>query len=142
MNIKFTTLTVKDLEQSVAFYQDVLQLKEIRRFSPHEGITIVFLEDEHKTLLELIEHKNGAGAGEGAGKESGKESGKEAGGHSIVSLGFEVENLLETLEALKGKGIAIQRGPIETPSGEKFAFIKDPNGFDIEFIQGFNPYGS
>jgi len=48
-----------------------------------------------------------------------------------------VMDLEGTLKELKDKGVEPVRGPIEIPSGEKFAFIKDPNGVEIELIQGF-----
>ena len=38
---------------------------------------------------------------------------------------------------LKEKDVAISRGPLGAPGGVRFLFVKDPNGVEIEFIEGF-----
>lgn len=43
MNIKFVTITVKNLKESIKFYEDVLNLKIAREFSPMEGTNIAFI---------------------------------------------------------------------------------------------------
>lgn len=125
MNIRFVTITVKNLEESLNFYKEILDLKEIKRFSPQEAINIVFLKDEGSGMIELIEYQK---------KPKNHQDSKK----SLVSIGLGVVDLQKTLDLLKDKGIEILRGPIEVPSGEKFAFINDPNGVEIELIQGFN----
>ena len=111
MNIKFVTITVKNLKESIKFYEDVLNLKIAREFSPMEGTNIAFLKGESSAMLELIEYEN--------------KSIKDEVSHSKVSIGFEEKN------------IKIIRGPINTPGGERFIFIEDPNGVEIEMIEGF-----
>lgn len=44
MNIKFITIRVDSLEESLKFYQDVLGFKEIRRIDNIENITMVFFK--------------------------------------------------------------------------------------------------
>lgn len=80
---------------------------------------IVFLRDQAGGTVELIR-----------GGEAPKEGGN-------VSLGFAVDSLDETLVMLREKGIAIVRGPFATPGGPKFAFVLDPDGVEVEFIEGF-----
>ncbi|MCM1989507.1 VOC family protein [Oceanirhabdus seepicola] len=121
MKVGFITVHVKNLEESVEFYKNAFGLFEVRRFSPQEGVNIVFLKDEEKGLIELIENNHMHEVNEGA----------------LVSIGFNVEDLNEVLKRLREKDIEIIRGPIEVPSGEKFVFIKDPNGVEIELIEGF-----
>lgn len=58
MRFKFATIEVKDLEKSFKFYTDVLDLSLVRRFSPREGVEIIFLEDRNGNQLELIEDQN------------------------------------------------------------------------------------
>lgn len=125
MNLKFITIAVKDLEESIKFYSEIMGLKEVKKFSPQEGINIVFLKDEQSGTIELIQYEN---------RPQNNEHIRE----SMVSIGFQVEDLDKTIYLLKDKGVKIIRGPIEVPSGEKFIFIKDPNGVEIELIQGFN----
>ncbi len=42
MNIRFNTITVKDLDESLKFYKEVLGFIEIKRFNPMEEVTIAF----------------------------------------------------------------------------------------------------
>ena len=55
MHINYITMQVTDLEKSLAFYKDVLGLKEQRRF-PTNGGEICFVADAAgETQLELIQ---------------------------------------------------------------------------------------
>lgn len=125
MKISFTTITVIDLEKSVKFYTEIINLNEVMRFSPQKGINIVFLKDENNGKIELIEY------------EQNKEV-DDSGNASIVSIGFAIDDLDKAIKMLSESNIKIIRGPIQTPSGAKFLFIKDPDGVEIELIQGFN----
>lgn len=122
MNIKFITIKVKNLEESIKFYKEILELKEVRRINPMEGTKIAFLEDNNAGTIELIENE-----------EISKVY--DVSNESMVSIGFEVKNINEKIDELKNKEINIIRGPIEVPDGSKLAFIKDPNGIEIEFIE-------
>lgn len=124
MRIGFSTIKVKDLVESVNFYTDILDLEEVKNFSPQDGVNITFLQDKEKNMIELIEDE--------------KNTDLFNKNDSLVSIGVEVENLDNTIEMLKEKSIKIFKGPIQVPSGERFVFIKDPNGVEIEFIEGFN----
>lgn len=120
---KYTTITVKNLDESLDFYTNIIGLKKVNKFSPESGVTISFLRDEGSNLIELLEDKN-------ISEEDFKES--------RVSIGFGVDNLDDTLKKLKIEGIEIIRDIIETPGDGKLAFIKDPNGVEIGINQGFN----
>ena len=87
-----------------------------------EGTKISFLEDNNSGTIELIENE-----------EISKVY--DISNESMVSIGFEVKNINEKIGELKNKEINIIRGPIEVPGGSKLAFIKDPNGIEIEFIE-------
>lgn len=125
MNIKFVTITVKSLAESIKFYENVLNLKVVRKFTPVNGTNIAFLKGDESAMLELIEYSN-------------KYAVDEIYNESKVSIGFTVLDLNETIKELELKEVEIIRGPIKTPGGEKFIFIKDPNGVEIELIEGFN----
>lgn len=122
MKYGFVTITVNDMGESERFYKDVLGLKESRRFSPQPGIDIMFLQDDEGSAIELIAHE---------GHEN-------TAARVPVSIGFQVESLEETMGMLKGKKVPISRGPLGAPGGVRFLFVKDPNGVEIEFIEGFN----
>ena len=97
---KYTTITVKDLDESLDFYINIIGLQKVNKFSPESGVTISFLRDDESNLIELLEDKN-------LSEEDFKES--------RVSIGFGVDNLDETLERLKRAGIETIRPTIETP---------------------------
>lgn len=122
MNIKFITIKVKNLEESIKFYKEILELKEVRRINPMEGTKIAFLEDNNDGTIELIENEQLSKV-------------YDVSNESMVSIGFEVKNINEKIDELKNKEINIIRGPIEVLGGSKLAFIKDPNGIEIEFIE-------
>lgn len=122
MNIKFITIKVKNLEESIKFYKDILELKEVRRINPMKGTKIAFLEDNNAGTIELIENEKISKV-------------YDVFNESMVSIGFKVKNINEKIDELKNKEINIIRGPIEVPDGSKLAFIKDPNGIEIEFIE-------
>ncbi|HCX61202.1 MAG TPA: glyoxalase, partial [Clostridiales bacterium] len=53
MKFLWTTIHVKNMEESLAFYQDVVGLKLMNRFNAGPGMEISFL-GEGETKLELI----------------------------------------------------------------------------------------
>ena len=121
MKYGFVTIAVKNMEESEAFYKEILGLKEAKRFSPQPGIDIMFLKDEEGNAVELIAHQGEAGNS----------------GNSPVSIGFVVDDLDAVITMLKQKNVAISSGPVGAPGGARFVFVNDPNGVGIEFIEGF-----
>jgi lactoylglutathione lyase len=125
MNYGFVTVKVKSMEESVKFYTEFLGLSVINSFPAGPGVNITFLSDEKGNKIELIENAHEK-------LEEGAIS------SSTISIGFVVENVDKIVETIKEKGIKIVKGPIQTPTGAKFVYIEDPNGAEIEFIEGFN----
>lgn len=120
-NVICPTISVKNMEESIRFYTNILHLKEKGRIGGAHGVNIVFLEDEEHNLLELVEHAQG----------------DVPAGHGNVSILLGIANLQATLEELRANDIPITRGPIETPGGQKFVFIQDSNGVVLELMEGF-----
>ena len=118
MKFIFTTVQVKDLEQSIQFYEDIIGLKLMKRFPAGPNAEIAFLADG-PAELELICNKN----------ETPYEYGQ------FPSLGFEVDDLDAALEEIKAKGIDIVSGPIQPNPKTRFFFIQDPNGLPLEIIE-------
>lgn len=117
MNIGWCTINVKNMDESLKFYQEVLGMDIDRRFSGGPGMDIAFL-GKGETKIELI-----------SGQTPQPNIGED------ISLGFEVESLDETLEFIKKKGIEIHSGPIEPNPMVRFFFVQDPNGLKIQFAQ-------
>lgn len=110
------TISVKDLNESLNFYQDVIGLKVKRRFSAG-GSDIVFLGDGG-TEIELI--FDPATPNVSIGPD--------------ISLGFEVPSLKDAIAQLKVKGIT--PGKVLQPNPYvKFCFFSDPNGVRVQFVE-------
>lgn len=118
MNVLWTTISVKSMEESLRFYQDIVGLPLDSKFTAGTDTEISFLGGEG-AKVELIYNK----------KNSDINIGKD------VSMGFPVKSLDEKMEFLKGKGIQIQGGPFQPNSHIRFFFIKDPNGMTIQFVE-------
>lgn len=124
MKMSFVTISVKNMEESLKFYTEVMGLEVLRSFSPQPGINITFLKDKDGGMVELIEYADKPQASQDSIKP-------------MVSIGFSVEDLDKEMKSLEEKNIPILQGPVKVPSGERFVFIEDPNGVEIELIEGF-----
>ncbi len=120
MKYLWTTIYVKNLEESIAFYSDLLALKVLQRYPAGPGSEIAFLGNgaDGETLVELMADS----------KHSDISFGES------ISAGFAVESVETMLETVKGKAITVHSGPFETP-GFKFFGIKDPRGFHVQFFE-------
>ena len=116
MNILWTTININDMDATIRFYEEVLEVKGIRRFPAGPGREIAMLGDG-EAKLEVICDKN---------KTAEKITG--------VSMGYPVEDLDAKLESLKKMGF--KPGPVISPHpGLRFAFLEDPNGINVQFVE-------
>lgn len=122
MHIEHVTIRVKDMEESLKFYSEIIGLKETRNIRPREGFNIVFLDDPKGGTVELIED---AGFNESFDYKKNDQ----------MHIGFAVDSVEETMAFIKSKGIEIARGPIEGAGGVVFFYVYDPNGVLTQFIQ-------
>jgi len=118
MSFCWSTLYVKDMEESVKFYEEVIGLGVQQRFSAGPNMEIAFL-GEGETKIELI----------------WDQSKKEVNTGTDISWGFRVDSLKETMEFLMEKGVPIIAGPIEPNPTIKFIYILDPNGMKIQLFE-------
>lgn len=120
MKYLWTTIYVKNLEESIAFYSDLLGLKVMQRFPAGPGKEIAFMgnDSNNETLIELFRDNN-----------SGTINFSE-----FISVGFAVESMDVMLDTVKNKSIPVHSGPFETP-GFKFFTVKDPDGLNVQFFQ-------
>ena len=117
MKFCWSTLRVKNLEESLKFYRDIVGLEVVNRFGGH-GVEIAFL-GSGDTKIELL--------CDGEGKDTNV--------GSDISWGFDVGSLDKALALVKEKGIAIESGPIQPNPHVRFFFIKDPNGMNIQLVE-------
>lgn len=109
---------VKNLDESLKFYNEIVGLKLNRRFNAGSEVEIAFLGDD-ETKIELICNK----------------SSKEVNYGDSISLGFEVSSVDEMMSFVKEKGLTIHSGPFQPNPHTKFFYILDPNGLKIQFVQ-------
>ncbi|MEY8435034.1 VOC family protein [Streptococcus hyointestinalis] len=122
MKFLHTCIRVKDLDASLAFYQEALGFKEVRRSDfPDYKFTLVYLalEDDPSYELELTYNYNHEAYDLGDGY-----------GHIAVG----VDNLEESHQKHKAAGY-----PVTDLSGlpgrpKMYYFIQDPDGYKIEVI--------
>lgn len=122
MKVKYTNIAVENLDESIKFYTDVLGFEENRLFNPEEGLTIAFLKGDGDSMLELTK---------GIENLDPKMKGKTG----LFMVGLEVSDMDKAAREIQDKGVKFTRGPIETANGTKIAFLKDPQGVQIELIQ-------
>lgn len=116
-----TRMRVSDMDQTIAFYRDVLGLEVLERKTSPRGSHLAFLRVPNSDeLIELC---------------SFPPSGPVKVQEDLVHLAFQVENLDKTVAALHKKGITITDGPTVTSSGSRFIFIDAPDGYEVELIE-------
>ena len=118
MKFCWSTLRVKNMEESIRFYTDLLGLEVANQFKGGPGVEIAFLGNG-ATKIELI--CDGGSREINVGND--------------ISWGFEVDSLDQALALVKEKGISVDSGPIQPNPNVKFFFIKDPNGMKIQLVE-------
>jgi len=128
MRILHTMLRVGDLDKSIAFYSEVLGMKLLRRSDYPEGkFTLAFVGYQDEAAGAVLELTYNWGV-------SSYDMGN-AYGH----IAIEVEDAYKACELVKQRGGKVVReaGPMQHGT-TVLAFIEDPDGYKIEFIQRKN----
>jgi lactoylglutathione lyase len=129
MRILHTMLRVGNLDKSIAFYVDVLGMKLLRRKDYPEGrFTLAFVgyqDESDGAVLELTHNWDTDRYDLGS-----------AYGH----IAIEVDDAYQACEQVKRRGGKVTReaGPMKH-GATVIAFIEDPDGYKIEFIQKKTP---
>ena len=114
MKVKYATIIVEDMDESIKFYTEVMGFEIDSQHNPRPGIAITLLKGEGDAMIELI-------------KNTENETG-------LYSVGMDVEDIHTTVEELKSKGAKIIREPVPITVG-MLAWLEDPNGVRIGLIQ-------
>ena len=124
MRLLHTMLRVGDLERSIKFYTEVLGMRVLRRSENPEykySLAFVGYDDEDKTAVIELTYNWGV---------SQYDLGS-AFGH--IAIG--VDDIYATCDAVKAAGGKVTREPGPVKGGTTvIAFIEDPDGYKIEFI--------
>lgn len=125
MRYLHTMIRVKDLDASLAFYQDALGLIQTRRNDYEAGrFSLIFLaapgdSDAAKTKSPLVELTYNWDP------EDYTE------GRNFGHLAYEVDDIYQTCQNLLDKGITLNRPPHDG----YMAFIRSPDNISIELLQ-------
>ena len=126
MKLLHTMIRVADIEKSLKFYTELLNMKitEKRRL---EDCWLYFLTDEEGVnVIELT-----------ANDENPKEG--YTLGNGFGHLAFSVESMDKFSAKLQSLGYEYLYQPFDlTGKGSNIAFIKDPDGYEIELIEKVN----
>ena len=125
MRLLHTMLRVGDLDRSLAFYQQVLGMKLLRQKDYPEGrFTLAFVgygSEADTTVLELTHNWD---------------TGSYDLGNGYGHIAIEVDDAAAACTAVHEKGGKVTReaGPMKHGT-TVIAFVEDPDGYKIEFIQ-------
>lgn len=128
MRILHTMLRVGDLARSIHFYQNVLGMRLLRTSeNPEYKYSLAFLgyDDEDKSaVLELTYNW-------------GVESYDLGNAYGHIAIG--VDDIYATCDAVRAQGGKVTREPGPVKGGRTvIAFVEDPDGYKIEFIENKN----
>jgi lactoylglutathione lyase len=125
MRMLHTMLRVGDLDRSIAFYTKILGMKVLRREDYPEGkFTLAFVgygDEKNNTVLELTHNW------ETASYDLGN-----AFGHIAIEVDDAYQACVDVKKA--GGKVVREAGPMKHGT-TVIAFIEDPDGYKIEFIQ-------
>lgn len=125
MRLLHTMLRVGNLEKSLDFYQNVLGMKLLRRKDYPEGrFTLAFVgygDETDSTVLELTHNWD---------------TERYDLGNAYGHIAVEVDDAYEACERVKRQGgnVVCEAGPMKHGT-TVIAFVEDPDGYKIEFIQ-------
>jgi lactoylglutathione lyase len=130
MQYLHTMIRIRDVDESLRFFCDLLGMSEVRRKESEAGrFTLIFLaasadresaESSQAPLLELTYNWDPQEYG---------------GGRNFGHLAYRVEDIYQTCQRLQEAGITINRPPRDG----YMAFIKSPDGISIELLQAGEP---
>ena len=125
MRLLHTMLRVGNLERSLAFYQDVLDMQLLRKQDYPEGrFTLAFIgygDEANHTVIELTHNWD---------------TEQYELGNAYGHIAIEVENAAVACDAVRTRGGKVTReaGPMKHGT-TVIAFVEDPDGYKIEFIE-------
>ncbi len=118
MNFCWVTLSVKDLETSLSFYEGLLGLSVSSKIK-NGDFAMAMLGEENQPKIELIQGTDMHGDRIGSG----------------ISVGVMVESLDEVVKFLNEHHVVVTRGPFAPNPHIRFVFVSDPDGYDVQLVE-------
>ncbi|WIM38652.1 VOC family protein [Paenibacillus sp. PK4536] len=117
--MKYIILYVRNVEETMHFYRDVLQL-------PVKMQVDTYVEfDTGMTTLSFNTR-------ESVRQDIGLDVADDLMASSTFEIGFVVEDVVATIEHLRQQQVVIAKEPVVKPWGQTVAYITDPDGHFIE----------
>lgn len=129
MRMLHTMLRVGDMRRSVDFYTKVLGMKLLRTTDrPEQKYALAFVgyDDEERTAVLELTYNYGVP--------------KYDLGSAYGHIAIEVDNAARSCDAVRAKGGKVTReaGPVKGGT-TVIAFVEDPDGYKIEFVERKKP---
>ncbi|RJT05488.1 VOC family protein [Halococcus sp. IIIV-5B] len=124
MDVIHSAVWVSDIDETLAFYTDALDLEKTREFESGEGARNVFVAGEGDTEIQF--------------KYLPDRDAPEPAGYDHVAIA--VEDTDATVERLVAEtDCTLNRGPLDSEGANaRVAFIEDPDGYGIELVEEFD----
>ncbi|MBU8697094.1 MULTISPECIES: VOC family protein [Bacillus] len=119
MKMKYTILYVNDVEASIHFYQHVLGFPMKLRVESYVEF------DTGDVTLSINSRRDVKDALGLPVPEANQAS-------QTFEIGFVVDDVEQTIAAMKEKGVSIIKEPAKKPWGQTVAYVADPDGHFIE----------
>ena len=114
--INHVGIPITNRQKSLPFYRDILGLRIIP--SQVDSPNVIWTQLADGAMVHPIETDDPTGG--------------------AAHVAFQVEDFDKTLKKLEELGITIEQGPGERFDGQRFLFIRDPDGNRIEITTGNN----
>jgi len=130
ISLKYTNVTVSDVDEAVAFYRDGLGL-EVRNDVASGGFRWVTLGSADQSGVEIVVSEPHAGRSQADGDAMQELLTK----GQLPMLIFATDDLDATFERVRQTGAEVLQEPIDQPWGPRDSAFRDPSGNTVRIAQ-------
>jgi predicted enzyme related to lactoylglutathione lyase len=130
ISLKYTNVTVSDVDEAVAFYRDGLGL-EVRNDVANGGFRWVTLGSAEQPGVEIVLSEPHAGRSQADGDAMQELLAK----GQLPMLVFSTDDLDATFEQARKTGAEVLQEPIDQPWGPRDSAFRDPSGNTVRIAQ-------
>jgi len=130
ISLKYTNVTVSDVDEAVAFYRDGLGL-EVRNDVANGGFRWVTLGSASQPGVEIVLSEPHAGRSQADGDAMQELLAK----GQLPMLVFSTDDLDATFEKARTAGAEVLQEPIDQPWGPRDSAFRDPSGNTVRIAE-------